>query len=241
MKYPIDTTTVEKFFGHLVAHTRAQSQINDAAFILLRAAMEEMGMEDTDWYPEAKQLMKFREKLKIDHENRLFNEKNGLADKINQPLPSFGVDGTITDPELNKKLDDVESGFGGEMSEEDLAAHFKEKPKKKSKDGIDLSEKTPFKNMSIDEIEAWERKQENSNDIYKIKARVQNLAVGISGGNLTPVGTMMVNSFVHVVKDLYEFAETVQDKSLRIELIERIKRHETMPGTLIAAASSGVK
>lgn len=104
-----------------------------------------------------------------------------------------------------------------------------------------MSEKEPFKNMTLEQIEEWERKQENANDIWKVKSRVQNLASGISGGNLTAVGTMMVNSFVHVVKDLYDFAETIPDKSLRIALIERVRKHESMPGTLIAAASAGVK
>lgn len=254
MKYPIDAITTETFMGHLVAHDRAQRQLIQALTILLTEAMNEMGMEDTEWYPEAEALLKLQKRLKMDHENRIFNEKNGVAEKQNpitpevvkenyaELIPNLGMMGLgqIDDPQLNANITEREKVFGAEMTEEEIAGMFREKGKKKPKDGVDMSAKDPFKNMTLEEITEWERKQENSNDIYKVKARVANLARG-AGASLTPVGEMMVNSFVHVVKDLYDFAETIPDKSLRIAIIERIRKHEGMPGNLIAATSANVK
>lgn len=248
MKYPIDSQTINTMQAHLVAHERAQNDLIMALYVCLAAAMDEMGMEDTEWYPEAKKLMEFREKLKTYHENRIFNEKNGHAEhlvmspetvKANyaEMVPSLGI-GQITDAETNVKMNEAEKSFGEEMSAEEVARLFKE-PVRKDKDKVDMSQKQPFKGMTLEEIEEWEAKQQNSNDIYKIKARVQNSAVAVSG-NLTPVGEMMVNSFVHVLKDLYDYAETLNDKESKIKLVERVRKHEGMPGNLIAATKSQV-
>jgi hypothetical protein len=254
MKYPIDAVTAETFYGHLIAHDRAQRNMIQALTLLLQEAMNEMGMEDTEWYDEAKKVLKMQAKIKMENENRLFNAKNGHPDnstvnvnvsqEIGAIIPNMdniNVPGASIGPEQSAKLSEMEKGFGEELSEEELARHFNDRPKSKKVNGVDMSKKEPFKGMTLDEIESWEAAQQNTNDIYKIKGRVQNLAVGISGGTLTAVGEMMVNSFVHVVKDLYDFADTIQDKSLKIELTERIRKHESMPGTLISAASSGVK
>lgn len=99
----------------------------------------------------------------------------------------------------------------------------------------DDSEKQ-IEDMSIDELKEWEEKQDNSNDIYKIKARVANLARG-GGASLTPVGEMLCNAFVHVAKDLYDFAETISDPAVKAKLIELIRKHENMPANLIAATT----
>jgi hypothetical protein len=94
--------------------------------------------------------------------------------------------------------------------------------------------------MSLEEIEEWEAKQDNSNEIYKIAARVKNLARGGSL-NLTPAGEALCNTFVHVAKELYDFAEKIEDKDLKIKLTELIRKHENMPATLIAAMGAGRK
>lgn len=252
MKYPIDGLTTETFFGHLIASDRANRQMIQALTLLLTEAMNEMGMEDTEWYDEAKKMLELQKRLKVEHENRLFNAKNGHQDKssvevtvveagkIDSSNDIIHVPGIKIDPAMNAKLNEVEKGFGEEMSEDDLAQHFREKPKKKLVHGVDMSKKHPFKGMSLEEIEEWEAKQDNSNDIYKIKARVQNLVSG-TGGSLTAVGEMMVNSFVHVAKDLYDFAETLPDKEIKIKLIERVRKHEGMPASLISAVSGGVR
>jgi hypothetical protein len=251
MKYPIDPATTESFFGHLISHDRAQREFIKALSGLLKEAMGEMGANDTDWYREAKSLFKIQANINMLHENRLFDAKNGHQDKhtvtVEGPIPTgntvieskVSVPGVQIDPETNVKLNEAEKEFGAEMTEEELARMFGEKPKKNT--GVDLSAKNPFKGMTLEQIEEWEAKQNNSNDIYKIKARVQNLAVGISGGNLTPVGEMMANTFVHLFKDLYDFAEAIPDKELKIALIEKIRVHEAAPGNLISAAMSGVK
>lgn len=253
MRYPIDPLTAESFFGHLVSHDRAQRQLIKALSELLKEAMNEMGADDTEWHSEAQKLFKIQANINMLHENRLFNAKNGHPDnhtvKIDPPAnidavqpiaQPVSVPGVVLNPEQNARLNDAEKAFGEEMSEEDLARHFGEKTSRVKKD-VDFSKASPFSGMTLEQINEWEAKQNNSNDVYKIKARVQNLAVGISGGNLTPVGEMMANTFVHVLKDLYDFAETIPDKSLKITLIEKIRKHESAPGNLIAAANSGVK
>ncbi len=254
MKYPIDPITTEHIFGQLIIHERSQRQIITALSLLLQDAMDDALDEQTTspWFKEARDFLKAQNSLKKDHETRIFNEKNGhvqpetvkltpeVANKNYQnTMPTFGL-GQIEDHEFNKKLNEHEASFGGEMSEEDIEKMFNERPKRKKKDRVDLSDGKPFKNMSLEEIEDWESKQNNSNDIYKIKARVANLARS-GGGSLTAVGEMLCNSFVHVAKDLYEFADTISDKSLRIQLIERIRKHEGMPAQLIAATAVNVK
>lgn len=265
MKYPIDPLTSETMFGHLVQNDRAQRQLILALSGLLREAMQEMGAEDTPWYDEAEKLFKIQQAIKMDHETRIFNAKNGHPDKSQMEITvvaetgkmdrlneQVSVPSVTISPEMNVKLNESERGFGEELSEADLARMFgesgrREKPKPKVKKLKDMSQseinRTSPEELQklVDEAEEDEQRQENSSDIYKIKGRVQNLAVGISGGNLTPVGEMMVNSFVHVVKDLYDFAETIEDKKTRVMLVERIKKHEGMPGNLIAAATAGVK
>lgn len=253
MKYPIDAVTSETFYGHLIAHDRAQRNMIHALTTLLQEAMLGVEPEDASWYDDAKAILDLQKKIKVENENRLFNAKNGHPDNstvnvsVSNDLPptipirdNIQVPGAIITPEQNANLSEREKGFGEELSEAELASHFSERPKKAAKGSVDLTKKEPFKGMTLDEIEAWEAAQNNGNDIYKIKSRVQNLAVGISGGNLTPVGEMMVNSFVHVVKDLYDYADTLTDKETKIRLTERIRKHESMPGNLISAASSGV-
>jgi hypothetical protein len=247
-------------FGHLVTHERTQRQLITAMSGLL---MEAIATSDGDqeWVVEAKKLFKTQKMIKAEHETRLFNQKNGhaenhtvkvetsVAPETIQPIQGAPIimPGAQIDPQTNHELNKMEESFGGEMSEEELERMFNQRPAIRATSEnagpkhVDLSKKNPFKGMTLQEIESWEAAQNNSNDIYKIKARVQNLAVGISGGNLTAVGEMMVNSFVHVLRDLYEFADYLPDAEQRIRLVERIRKHEGMPGTLIAAASAGVK
>lgn len=264
MKYPIDAITTETFLGHLVQHDRAQRQMIHALTILIQEAMSEPGADETEWFDEAKALLKAQAAIKMEHENRAFNAKNGHHEKhdvkVNvsadvQPIIPIGdnvtFQGVQIGPEENARLNQSEKGFGEEMSEAELERLFSEKskpkapkPQKRLKDMSDSEiSRTPVQELQklVDAAEAEERQQDMSNDIYKVKARVSNLAVSISGGNLTPVGEMMVNSFVHVVKDLYDFAENLQDREIRSRLMERIRKHESMPGTLISAASAGVR
>lgn len=161
----------------------------------------------------------------------------GKAERINVPEEPkehiVGLPGLQFDHFLDMKANNEERRFGEEMSEEDLQKHFKEAPK------ANLPVKR-LNDMSMDEIKDWEKAQDNSTDIYKIAARVKNLA---RGGNaaLTAQGDMLCNTYVHVMKSFYDFASTIVDNATREELIQLIRSHENMPGNLIAAAGVGVK
>ena len=82
-------------------------------------------------------------------------------------------------------------------------------------------------------------KPSEKHDIYAISARVKNLA---SGGSRTllPMGVMLCNSYTHVLKALYDFAETLPEPH-KTSLLNLIQKHEGMPANIIAAAGAGVK
>ena len=253
MEYPLDSKTVDDYLGHIVGHERKQRQVQKDLIELLIEAMGTVPVADrreTPWYIKADRYLVKQKRLQVEHENRIFNEDNykkanGLFNNIRvspevakenyaDVVPTLGLNiGEIDAPEVTEKLNQKEAEFGEEMSEADAAKHFGVQVPKKV-------EQKPFSEMSLDEINSWEAKQNNSNDIYKVKARVANLARA-NGASLTPVGEMMVNTFVHVVKDLYDFADTIPDMQIRIKLIERIRKHEGMPGNLINAAGAGVR
>lgn len=129
------------------------------------------------------------------------------------------------------RLNEQEAGFGNTMSEADVAKHFSEPaPVQKPSNSLPKTQ---------EELDKYEEALNNSNDIYRIAARVKNLARG-GGGSLTPVGEMMCNSFVHVLKALYDFAETIPEPH-KTNLIELVRNKEGMPADLIAAAGSGVR
>lgn len=245
MRYPIDHLTVEQLFGHLISHHRAQEDLIKKLNGLLIEAMTNLDEEDNnEFFRDVKLLMKLQHENAMANETRKFNEKNGHGKAHNSDTAAVQQAANLAqkqfNPEENARANEAEKSFGEEMSEEDLARHFSEAPKRKKKGGVDMAAKDPFKEMSLDEIEAWEAKQNNSNDIYKIKARVANLARS-GGGSLTSQGEMLCNTFVHVLVDLYQFADTIPDKEMKIKFIERIRKHEGMPGTLINAAGAGVK
>ena len=242
MKYPIDERTLNEFFGHIMSNEKIQRETIKFLTSLIQDAMYSCEDEEEEWYQDANQFVKMQQDLKVYHENRIFDEENikkskGIDKSTNNSIPK-----TLNSVDVTKEfiLNKTENKFGETMSEKDLARHFGEPSPRKNKGEIDLSKKNPFKNMTNEEILEWEKAQDNSNNIYKVKARVSNLARN-NGSSLTPVGEMMVNSFVHVLKDLYDFVEKIEDKNLRIQLIERIRKHENMPGQLIAATMANVK
>lgn len=126
---------------------------------------------------------------------------------------------------LKKLLDQADSTpkVGRELSQEELAKHFNEWPEKENK--------IPTFS-SPEEVEKWEKEQENSNDIYKVAARVKNLARS-NGAALTPAGEVLCNSYVHVILSLYNFADTLP-KVYGDELKELVKSHENMPANVIS-------
>lgn len=258
MKYPLDEATLNESLGHIIAHERAQRLTIQLITGLLIEAMatDEIDGEE-EWYKEADKFLQLQQQLKMDHENRIFDEDNlrkarnmlpkdrtpsihhsvaRATSPVNAPVLS-GTGSGLFDAMRDQNLNKHENSFGEELSERDLAAHFSESPAKSKKK---KEKKTKLENMTLDEINEWEAKQNNSNDLYKIKARVANIARG-SGASLTEHGEALCNTFVHVLKALYDFAEQIEDKSTRIKLIETIRKQEGMPGNLIEATKAGVK
>jgi hypothetical protein len=117
----------------------------------------------------------------------------------------------------------MESEWGPPMSETEMAAIFNEK-------ASDPNEMPKLPNTP-EEAEKWEQMQDNAEDIYKVKARIQNQVPN----NLTPVGEMLVNSYAHVIKAFYDFAPKLKDEMLREEFKRLIRAQESMPGNFIGA------
>lgn len=270
MKYPLDQATFNECLTHIVSHSNMQTVLIDKLSQILNSAMDASEHDDDDWYKEANDLLKDLQELKIHHETRRWNESNyqnqmnagaikttlpvvyspkskvvkhlaeqpeiGKATRINDSNDHIvGLKGLQFDVTLDMKANVEEAKFGPEMTEEDLARHFSQKRTKKKKE-----EPKRLNEMTMDEIGEWERKQDNATDLYKVAARVKNLARG-SNASLTEQGEMLCNTYTHVMKAFYDFAEKIEDKTTKISLINLIREQEGMPGTLIAAAGAGVK
>lgn len=122
---------------------------------------------------------------------------------------------------------------GGSMSESEFEQIMRERGEVVTKEAKIELPKTK------EEFDAYENKINNSDDIYKIAARIKNLARG-SRRNLTPHGEMLCNSFVHVLKSFYEFAETLPDP-YREKLHRLTRAKEGVPGDIIAASMVNVQ
>jgi hypothetical protein len=169
---------------------------------------------------------------------------NDLAnhDRAQRQLIGHTVGSTISPPTM-KVLPDTQLAMEFQMdqmdhdipmSTEELAKYFNEPlPKPPAKE-------LEIEKMSLEEIEDWENQQENSNDIYKVKARIANLARGMHA-SLTPQGEQLVNLYTHVLKSFYDFSDSLDDKRVKFALNELIRSQEGMPGNLISAAHAGVK
>jgi hypothetical protein len=62
-----------------------------------------------------------------------------------------------------------------------------------------------------------------------------------SGGNLTSQGVALCNTFTHVLKSFYDFADTLYDANDREKMIALIRTHEGAAAAYIAAMRTGVK
>lgn len=76
--------------------------------------------------------------------------------------------------------------------------------------------------------------------IYQIASRIKNSATMAAGGNLTPVGVMLCNTYTHTIKEFYDFADTIKDKTDKNRLRQFILKQEGMAATFIGAAMSNV-
>lgn len=248
-KYPLDLDTSNELFAHLLNHDKYQRQQIIDLINIVQNALEETQDEDSMWQQDAEAFLKHYSRLKVDRENLKFNVENALkARGLDTPskihpstTQSYGDMSlgpsmlNIDDPHVSSKLNEAEDRLGPPMTEDEVARYFNEKPKRKGK----KSKQKDFKKMTLEEIEEWERKQDNATDLYKISARVKNLARA-DGAALTPVGEMLANTYVHVLKSLYDFADTITDKETKIKLISLIRSNEGMPANLISAAKANV-
>lgn len=227
-RYPLDDKAIEEISRDLLLHHRGQKNLVNQLLALLKEATDDNDGE-SDWYRDARSLLKDVSRRGIEFENHRFNQKNGHNTDSRSPFPA--------EPSENIQLEaDEETGDPSEMSEADVANLFQveiEEPKRvKTK---------KLSKMTIEEIESWEVAQENSNDIYKVSARMKNLARAAVKANLTPQGEMVTNSFVHVVKGLYDFAATIADKETRVRLEQYARKQEEVPANLISALGAGVR
>ncbi|CAK9253115.1 unnamed protein product [Sphagnum jensenii] len=222
-------------------HHRAQCTLIADLAEILRTAIECVEDEDENpWVDDANTLLSTLSSRRIEFENHRFNQKNGHLTQSRSPFPAetFESIGHI-DIKKEADLNAIESGFGDQMSEDEVANLFQEKPKvvKKKK----KLKPVKLEKMNLEEIEEWEASQNNSNDIYKVSARIKNAARMAVKANLTPQGDMLANSFTHIVKAFYDFAETVSDKETKLRLIALTRKQEEVPANLIAALSAGMQ
>jgi len=211
-KFPLDEQGVLDLANGLVHNNQAQIEIISKLSLCLRESMAYVPEDqEGEWYEQAEEILQDLHKRRIDFENFRFGQQHG-GHNAEQDSPY------------------VEDGGEGPMSEAELAAYFGEVLPKKQK-----KVKSVSKDMTLEEIEDWERQQDNSNDIYKLSARVKNLARVDGTASLTPTGEALCNVYTHVLKAFYDFAETIQDKSVKIRLINLIRNQEGMPGNLISS------
>ncbi len=71
--------------------------------------------------------------------------------------------------------------------------------------------------------------------LERIAARIKNMAVISSRGNLTDNGIMLANTYAHVIKSFYDFTETINDIQIKDKLKSLIKSNEGMVSDFIAA------
>lgn len=90
----------------------------------------------------------------------------------------------------------------------------------------------------LDEHELAEKERLESTDIYKISARIRNHVSALL--SLTPIGIIFCNEFTHVMKELYDFGDSLE-KSKKNELRTILKRAEKMPSKVIELANKANK
>lgn len=223
-KFPLDERGVQNITSSLIKNHQAQEQLISKLTDFLYQSMAEIDTdpEDMEWYEGAVKLLEHMKKREIEFANLRFDQSNGHKADVLSPYEA--------EVDCGEKDQDEEVK---EWSEVELAKHFGEPlaPEKKTKKNV--------AKMTLEEIESWEKAQDNSNDIYKVSARVKNLAR--TAGNLTSQGEMLCNSFTHVVMAFYDFAGRLEDTDTKIKLIELTRSKEGMPADFIGAAQANVK
>jgi hypothetical protein len=252
VKYPLDPSTFSETINTLVEHNKMQEVLVQKVCSLLQLAMDDAEYADSEWYVESETLFKDMHALKMYHESRRFNEDNfrkqygfepaqrvkGSIDRLNDLSDLPMVDDQEEAPEMSHTELDVALNSKRSMKKRRYVGNPQRGLQQMSEDEISSTPVNKLKEL-VAQAELDEQASDNSTDIYKIKARVANLARG-PGMSLTPQGVQLCNTFVHVLKSFYDFADKIQDPNVRVPLIKLIRSHEKMPGVLIASAGAGV-
>ena len=69
-------------------------------------------------------------------------------------------------------------------------------------------------------------------DIYQISARIKNHAAA-NDHAFTDQGRALCNMYTHVIKALYDFSDTLEDKVAASRLNDVIRKQETFPANLL--------
>ena len=69
-------------------------------------------------------------------------------------------------------------------------------------------------------------------DIYQISARIKNHAAA-NDDVFSEQGRALCNMYTHVIKALYDFSDTLEDKSVASRLNDVIRKQETFPSNLL--------
>lgn len=117
-------------------------------------------------------------------------------------------------------MDDTED----QMSKAEIAALFDEV----------LKEELPNLPATMEELEKLE---DESNDIYKVAARIKNEVRLVSGKALTKAGEMFCNEYVHVCLSFYRFSETLPEPKKQ-ELKDLVRKSENVPARLVVAGKN---
>ncbi|HXN74912.1 MAG TPA: hypothetical protein VN855_00285, partial [Candidatus Acidoferrum sp.] len=195
-KYPLDHQGIQNIFNDFLKHDLAQREIMNKLVGYLREAMAWVDDDINEtWYQEAETLVQELYKRKMDFDNFRFDQQNGHKQEEISPYSTVPqlIPGEHLGPAHEQAFNDAEEGFGPPMTTEELASYFGESLPKKPK-----KTKAVHK-MDLQEIQEWEKQQDNSTDIYKIAARVKNLARS-NDATLTQVGESLCNVYVHVLK-----------------------------------------
>jgi hypothetical protein len=84
--------------------------------------------------------------------------------------------------------------------------------------------------------EDFERALDESNDIYKLVARIQKY-VAEENLALTNAGRGLCNTFALLLKELHTFADKIADDGLHKELKAILKKHEQTPKEILKWAT----
>lgn len=215
MKYPLDKNILKETLQSIESHSQSQEEIINKLSQILTEAVKSTNDKDASWIIASKEFFKNKKESENNIESFIVHKDSFAQDSLENEAEAWKED------ELDRYFNKKESKTLRDMTEEEIDC-------------------TPIPKLEklVKEAEEEEEKSNNSTDIYKIKARVANLARG-PGMHLTPTGEILCNVFVHMLKELYDFTDTLKDEKIKESLYTIIRKQENVPNTIIAAAGQG--